>query len=144
MTESEPTQAGMTQSEPAREGNTVTILAVIFFVGLIGGSAVINLILPKFKIQQPTFTVGFPPLAQPVVYSPPTPAPYYRAVPTSAPSYRDGQIDAYVDKQVEAHWRPMPGGNSKEDAARVTKDILKAKSWEELESTIRFHSSQGR
>lgn len=46
---------------------------------------------------------------------------------------RDQHIDAWVDQQVEKHWRPLPGGNSKEDAKRVTREIMKARNWEEYE-----------
>ena len=63
---------------------------------------------------------------------------------SSTQSDRDRRIDQYVDSNIDTAWRPRPGGNSKEDAAWVTKDILKAKTWEELEATIQFHSSQGR
>ncbi len=41
-------------------------------------------------------------------------------------SERDRQIDAWVDRAVEKNWRPMPDGNSKEDSAKVSKEILRA------------------
>ena len=71
-----------------------------------------------------------------------TPVRYEQPVPYQ--SERDRQIDQYVDSQIDARWRPMPGGNSKADAARVTKDILKARTWEELEQTIQSHTKEGR
>jgi hypothetical protein len=52
-------------------------------------------------------------------------------------SDRDRKIDAFVDEQVEKHWRPMPGGNNKQGAARLTKEILKARTWEELDRALK-------
>ena len=57
---------------------------------------------------------------------------------------RDEAIDAYADQQVERHWRPMPGGNTREDAKRVTRDILKARNWQEFEAVMEKHIREGR
>jgi hypothetical protein len=54
------------------------------------------------------------------------------------------RIDAIVDQQVQDNWRPIPGGNSREDAAILSKDIMKAQSYEELEVILKYHASQGR
>lgn len=71
-------------------------------------------------------------------------APQYTRTYSPVAESRDARIDAYIDRAVEDNWRPIPGGNSKEDAARVSKDIMKARSWEELEDVIEFHSRHGR
>lgn len=52
-------------------------------------------------------------------------------------------IDSWVDAEVEKNWRPMPGGNSKEEAARVTKRILRAKSFEDLDRIMEDESRAG-
>lgn len=58
-------------------------------------------------------------------------------------SQRD-PVDKGIEQEVEANWMPRPGGNTKEDAAWVSRDIRNAKSWEELEEVIRFHDENGR
>lgn len=66
-----------------------------------------------------------------------------RDTSSSSPT-RDERIEAFVDKQVEEHWKPIPGGNSKEDAKRLTSDLMKARTWEELESAIEKNIREGR
>lgn len=74
--------------------------------------------------------------------------PSNRAFTQTAPTYRtisrDQQLDRLIDRMVEEQWRPMPGGNSKEDAARIAKDFAKCKTWEELDAAIEFHQRGGR
>jgi hypothetical protein len=57
---------------------------------------------------------------------------------------RDRRIDAYANQQVEEHWRPLPNGNSKEDAARLTADVLKARNWDELAEALERNHREGR
>ncbi len=57
---------------------------------------------------------------------------------------REEAIDTSVDQLVDQHWRPLPGGNSREDAKRVTRDILKARNWEEFEAVMEKHIREGR
>jgi hypothetical protein len=67
--------------------------------------------------------------------------------PTPKPQRVQGSsetIDAFVDRQVEEHWRPMPGGNSKEDAKILSADILKARNPQELEAALRKNIREGR
>lgn len=59
-------------------------------------------------------------------------------------AWRDQQNDAWVDQQVEQHWRPLPGGNSKADAKQLTKEIMRAKTWEELERVGEKARREGR
>ncbi len=68
----------------------------------------------------------------------------YQTESTPSVHRRNDSIDTFVDEQVEKNWRPMPGGNSKKDAARVTKDIMHAKNWQELDEVIKKHRREGR
>jgi hypothetical protein len=64
---------------------------------------------------------------------------------TSRPSTStNDRIDRWVDAQVEKNWRPMPGGNSQEDAATLTKAVMRAKSLEDLDRVIQEQSDAGR
>lgn len=58
------------------------------------------------------------------------------------PAYSD--LDKHVDEAVERNWRPTPGGNSREDAKRVSKDIMRAHTWEELDQVIDYETERGR
>ncbi len=62
----------------------------------------------------------------------------------TTPNSADDRIDAFVDQQVAEHWRPIPGGNSKEDAKALTRDVMKAKNWNELQEVMERHSREGR
>lgn len=63
--------------------------------------------------------------------------------PGETQSIRDREIDSYVDQQVEKHWQPGRG-NSKEDAKKLTKDVMKAKNWKELEEALERNIREGR
>lgn len=53
-------------------------------------------------------------------------------------------VDKSIEREVEENWTPRPGGNTKEDAAWVSRDFRNAKSWEELDEIVRFHDKNGR
>ena len=76
---------------------------------------------------------------------PPSPrSSYEQNVPSNSQSAREDAIDAFVDREVEEHWRPIAGGNSKEDAKILTGDILRARNWEELNAAVEKNIREGR